>query len=114
MQQMGFPRYLWNSMTDTGRETSALSPVVLKPNSKGQETAKARIHTVAIMTDTLLRELSVVLYSTGITTAVYLKRNSQTAQKDGKGRQRKTLFQGINTVLLNTVLIPKDFLKQFP
>lgn len=79
MQQMGFPKYLWQSRSDTELETSACLPVVLKPNSKGQETAKARIHTVAIMTDTLLRELSVVLYSTGITTAVYLQRNSQTA-----------------------------------
>lgn len=63
------------------QEASAFLPVVLKPKSKGQETAKARIHTVAIITDTLLRELSVVLYSTGITTAVYLQRNSQNARR---------------------------------
>lgn len=49
------------------------SPVVLKPNSKGQETAKARTHTVAIIMKTLLLERWEVLYKTGITTAVYLQ-----------------------------------------
>lgn len=47
-------------------------PVVLKPNSRGQETAKARTQTVAIITKTLFLERWVVLYKTGITTAVYL------------------------------------------
>ena len=47
-------------------------PVVLKPNSRGQDTAKARTHTVAIIIKTLFRERWVVLYKTGITTAVYL------------------------------------------
>lgn len=48
-------------------------PVVLKPNSSGQETVKARTHTVAIITKTLFLERWVVLYKTGITTAVYLQ-----------------------------------------
>lgn len=47
--------------------------MVLKPNSRGQETAKARTHTVAIIANTLFLERCVVLYKTGITTAVYLQ-----------------------------------------
>lgn len=58
-----------------GKTLYRSSPVVLNPNSRGQETAKARTQTVAIMTETLLRELWVVLYSTGITTAIYLHRS---------------------------------------
>jgi len=50
--------------------------VVLKPNSSGQETVKARTHTVPIITDTLFLERYVMLYRTGITTAVYLKDNT--------------------------------------
>lgn len=51
-------------------------PVVLKPNSRGQETAKARTQTVAIIIKTLFLERWVVLYKTGITTAVYLQTHS--------------------------------------
>lgn len=50
--------------------------MVLKPNSRGQETAKARTHTVAIITKTLFLERWLVLYMTGITTAVYLYTHS--------------------------------------
>lgn len=51
-------------------------PVVLKPKSSGQETVKARTHTVAIITKTLFLERWVVLYRTGITTAVYLQKHT--------------------------------------
>lgn len=55
----------------------ATSPVVLKPNSRGQETAKARTQTVAIMRKTLFLERWLVLYMTGMTTAVYLRTRSR-------------------------------------
>lgn len=58
-----------------------LLPVVLKPNSKGQETAKARTHTVAIMAKTLFLDRWVVLYKTGITTAVYLGTKTYAGEK---------------------------------
>lgn len=48
--------------------------MVLNPNSSGQETAKARTQTTAIIRNTLFLERWVVLYKTGITTAVYLPR----------------------------------------
>lgn len=51
--------------------------MVLKPNSRGQETAKARTHTVAIIAKTLFLERWVVLYKTGITTAVYLQKQTE-------------------------------------
>jgi hypothetical protein len=47
-------------------------PVLLSPNSRGQEIAKERNHTTAIIRATLLLELYLVLYSMGIATAVYL------------------------------------------
>lgn len=59
-------------------KVSSTWPVVLKPNSRGQETAKARTHTVAIITKTLFLERWVVLYRTGITTAVYLHTHTHT------------------------------------
>lgn len=52
--------------------------MVLKPNSRGQETVKARTHTVAIIIKTLFLERWVVLYRTGITTAVYLQTQTHT------------------------------------
>ena len=58
------------------------SPVVLNPNSRGQETAKARTQTEAIMMDTRLRELCVVLYRTGITTAVYLREREREKKRE--------------------------------
>lgn len=51
--------------------------MVLKPKSSGQETAKARTQTTEIIVKTLFRERWVVLYKTGITTAVYLRRDSK-------------------------------------
>lgn len=51
--------------------------MVLKPNSSGQETAKARTQTTAIIIKTLFLERWVVLYKTGITTAVYLRGESK-------------------------------------
>lgn len=50
--------------------------MVLKPNSSGQETAKARTQTMEIIIKTLFLERWVVLYKTGITTAVYLQRDA--------------------------------------
>ncbi|KAG7225017.1 hypothetical protein INR49_014472 [Caranx melampygus] len=48
-----------------------------QPNSRGQDTAKAKTHTVAIIAKTLFLERWVVLYKTGITTAVYLQTHAK-------------------------------------